>query len=58
MSVNLAEKIGDVVFLSDVPPLLALRVSIDPAAVLEGVRDVLISRLPEGVRQRTECRRR
>lgn len=45
---NLAEKIEDEVFLSDVPPLLAPGVSFDPAAALERVRDAFISRLPEG----------
>jgi predicted nucleotidyltransferase component of viral defense system len=45
---NLAKKIDDRVFLSDVPPLLALGVSFDEAAALERVREVFISRLPEG----------
>lgn len=45
---NLAGKIDDKVFLSDVPPLLAVGVSFDPAGALERVRDTLLSRLPEG----------
>jgi predicted nucleotidyltransferase component of viral defense system len=45
---NLAEKIDDKVFLGDVPPLLALGVSFDPAAALERVREAFLSRLPEG----------
>ena len=45
---NLAEKIDDKVFLGDVPPLLALGVSFDPAAALERVHEVFLSRLPEG----------
>lgn len=54
---NLAEKIEDEVFLTDVPPLLALGVSFEPAAALERVRDAFISSLPEGVKK-TERRRR
>ncbi len=45
---NLADKIDDKVFLSDVPPLLALGVSFDPVAALERVREAFLSRLPEG----------
>ena len=45
---NLAEKIKDKAFLSDVPPLLALGVSFDPFAARERVVDSFISRLPEG----------
>ena len=44
---NLAEKIDDRVFLSDVPPLLALGVTFDPVAAHKRVRDAFISRLPE-----------
>ena len=55
---NLAEKIEDKVFLSDVPPLLALGVSFDPAAALERVRDAFISRLPEGASKKKERRQR
>lgn len=54
---NLAEKIRDPVFLSDVPPLLAAGVSFDPAAALDRVREALISRIPEAV-PKTERRRR
>jgi predicted nucleotidyltransferase component of viral defense system len=51
---NLAEKIGDEVFLSDVPPLLALGVLFDPPAALKRVQDAFVSRLPEGAsRKRT-----
>lgn len=52
---NLAEKIDDRVFLSDVPPLLALGVSFDPVAALEKVREVLISRLPESASKRRKA---
>jgi predicted nucleotidyltransferase component of viral defense system len=45
---NLAEKIEDKVFLSDVPPLLALGASFDPAAALKRVHEAFLSRLPEG----------
>ena len=44
---NLAEKIVDDIFLSDVPPLLTLGASFNPLAALERVRDALIARLPE-----------
>jgi predicted nucleotidyltransferase component of viral defense system len=54
---NLAEKIQDPVFLSDVPPLLGAGVSFDPAAALVRVREALISRIPEAV-SKTEHRRR
>ena len=50
---NLAEKIEDKVFLGDVPPLLALGVSFDPAAALERVRETFLSRLPEGGAKKT-----
>lgn len=54
---NLAEKIQDPVFLSDVPPLLALGVSFDPAAALERVRGAFISRVPGGTSQGDRRRR-
>jgi predicted nucleotidyltransferase component of viral defense system len=43
---NLAEKISDAMFLGDVPPLLTLEGSFDPASALERVRETLLSRLP------------
>ena len=46
---NLAAKIEDPVFLSDVPPLLAAGVAFEPASALENVREALISRLSDGV---------
>lgn len=56
---NLAQKIDDKVFLSDVPPLLALGVSFEPAAALERVREAFLSRLPEGrARKKRKERRR
>ena len=55
---NLAEKIDDDVFLSDVPPLLSLGVSFDPAAALARVRDAFISRLPPGASTKKRERRR
>jgi predicted nucleotidyltransferase component of viral defense system len=55
---NLAEKIEDKVFLGDVPPLLALGVSFDPAAALERVREAFLSRLPEGGSKKTRKERR
>jgi predicted nucleotidyltransferase component of viral defense system len=45
---NLAQKIDDRAFLSDVPPLLALEVSFDPVTAFERVREAFLSRLPEG----------
>ncbi len=54
---NMAEKIQDKVFLSDVPPLLALGVSFDPRAALDRVREAFISRLPEGGSKKKERRR-
>lgn len=45
---NLAEKIGDKLFRSDAPPLLALGVTFDPEAAFAHVRDALLSRLPAG----------
>lgn len=50
---NIANKIGDRVFLSDVPPLLARGVLFDPAAALEQIRDAFISRMPEGASKKT-----
>ena len=56
---NLAKKIEDKVFLGDVPPLLALGVSFDPAAALERVREAFLSRLPEsGSKKKRKERRR
>jgi predicted nucleotidyltransferase component of viral defense system len=56
---NLAEKIDDKVFLGDVPRLLALGVSFDPAAALDRVREAFLSRLPEGsARKKRKERRR
>ena len=40
---NLAEKLEDRVFLSDVPPLLRLGIAYDPAAVVAQVREVLLA---------------
>lgn len=56
---NLAEKVTDEAFLSDVPPLLTLGVSFDPIAAAERVRRAFLSLLPEGSakRKRTERRR-
>ena len=50
---NIANKIGDRLFLSDVPPLLARGVLFDPAATLERIRDAFISRMPEGASKKT-----
>ena len=55
---NLADKIDDKVFLSDVPPLLALSVSFDPVAALERVREAFISRLPESAPKGRKARNR
>ena len=57
---NLAGKIRDKVFLSDVPPLLARGVSFDPVAALERIREAFISRIPEGAAaaRKTKSRRR
>ena len=49
---NLAAKLDDKVFLSDVPPLLASGVSFDPVEAMQRVRDVLVSRLPESASKR------
>lgn len=43
---NIANKIEDRLFLSDVPPLLARGVSFDPPAALEQIRGAFISRMP------------
>jgi hypothetical protein len=53
---NLAEKLEDRVFLSDVPPLLRLGISYDPAAAVAQVREVLLSRLPERAPKRDRRR--
>ena len=55
---NLADKIEDKVFLSDLPPLLALGVSFDPATALARVRDAFISRLDESASKKKKDRRR
>jgi predicted nucleotidyltransferase component of viral defense system len=55
---NIVEKIKDSIFLSDVPPLLALGVSFDPVAAVEQIRDSFISRLPEGASKKRKGRRR
>lgn len=44
---NMAEKIDDKVFLSDVPPLLVTGASFDADRALERVQDALLSLLPE-----------
>ncbi|MGH2611402.1 MAG: nucleotidyl transferase AbiEii/AbiGii toxin family protein, partial [Tepidiformaceae bacterium] len=44
---NLAAKLADDVFLRDLPPLLGVGISHDPAAAFAQVREVLLSRLPE-----------
>jgi hypothetical protein len=49
---NLASKIRDKVFLSDVPPLLARGASFDPRGALDRVREAFISRIPEGASSR------
>jgi predicted nucleotidyltransferase component of viral defense system len=43
---NLAEKVVDEMFLSDVPPLLALGASFDAADALDRVLAAFVSRLP------------
>jgi predicted nucleotidyltransferase component of viral defense system len=55
---NLAEKITDEVFLSDVPPLLTLGVSFNPVTAAEQVRRAFLSRLPEGAAKRKRRKRR
>lgn len=55
---NLAEKVTDEAFLSDVPPLLTLGVSFDPIAAAERVRRAFLSLLPEGSAQRKRTERR
>jgi len=57
---NLATKIRDKVFLSDVPPLLARGASFDPRGALDRVREAFISRIPEGAsskKRRSESKR-
>ena len=44
---NVAEKITDRLFLSDVPPLLARGISFDPAAAFDQIREAFISRMPK-----------
>jgi predicted nucleotidyltransferase component of viral defense system len=55
---NLAEKVTDEAFLSDVPPLLTLGVSFDPIAAAERVRRAFLSLLPEGSAKRKRAERR
>ncbi len=55
---NVAAKMEDKLFLSDVPPLLARGVSFDPDAAFERIRDAFISRIPEGVAKKRKERRR
>lgn len=55
---NLAEKIDDKVFLSDVSPLLAIGVSFDPAAAFGRVRNAFLSRLPETASKKKKKKRR
>ncbi len=55
---NLAAKIDDEVFLSDVPPLLAVGASFDPVAALGRVRDAFLSRLPESASKQRKNRKR
>ncbi len=56
---NVAEKIEDRLFISDVAPLLAGGVSFDPVTAFERIRDSFISRMPEGASQKkTKHRRR
>ena len=55
---NVAEKIKDRLFLSDVPPLLARGVSFDPVAAFDQIREAFISRMPEGASKKKRERRR
>lgn len=55
---NLAEKVTDEAFLSDVPPLLTLGVSFDPEPAAERVRRAFLSLLPEGSARRKRAERR
>jgi len=48
----------DPAFLNDVPPLLALGVSFDPAVVCARVQEAVLSRLPAGTSRRKKDRRR
>lgn len=43
---NLDSKVGDAMFLGDVPPILAQGVTFDPGPSHDRVRDALLSRLP------------
>ena len=54
---NVAEKIEDRLFLSDVPPLLARGVSFDPVTAFERIRNAFISRMPEGKTKKRKERR-
>jgi predicted nucleotidyltransferase component of viral defense system len=47
LEANLAAKLDDKVFLSDVPPLLTLGVAFDAPAAFALVRESVLSRLPE-----------
>lgn len=55
---NVAEKIKDRLFLSDVPPLLARGISYDPAAAFDRIREAFISRIPKSPTKKRERRRR
>jgi len=55
---NVAEKITDRLFLSDVPPLLARGISFDPAAAFDQIREAFISRMPKAATKKRERRRR
>ena len=55
---NVAEKIEDSLFLSDVPPLLASGVSFDPVAAFDLIREAFISRMPEGASKKKKAHRR
>jgi hypothetical protein len=55
---NVAEKIEDRLFISDVPPLLGRGVSFDPVAAFERIREAFISRMPEGASKKTKEHRR
>lgn len=53
---NLAEKLEDEVFLRDVPPLLGVGISYDPAAAFARVREALLPHLPERAPKRDRRR--
>lgn len=55
---NLAQKARDEVFLSDVPPLLALGVGFDPGVAVELVQSAFSARLPEATSKRRQRRPR